>query len=51
MVVYENKNIDSELIIKDTKANPSLAKNIAEYVDEKMREVQDELSKIGRAHV
>ena len=26
MVVYENKNIDSELIIKDTKANPSLAK-------------------------
>ena len=26
MVVYENKSIDSELIIKDTKANPSLAK-------------------------
>ena len=26
MVVYENKNIESELIIKDTKANPSLAK-------------------------
>ena len=26
MVVYENKNIDSQLIIKDTKANPSLAK-------------------------
>ena len=26
MVIYENKNIDSELIIKDTKANPSLAK-------------------------
>ena len=26
MVLYENKNIDSELIIKDTKANPSLAK-------------------------
>ena len=26
LVVYENKNIDSELIIKDTKANPSLAK-------------------------
>ena len=26
MVVYENKKIDSELIIKDTKANPSRAK-------------------------
>ena len=26
MVVYENKSIESELIIKDTKANPSLAK-------------------------
>ena len=26
MVIYENKKIDSELIIKDTKANPSLAK-------------------------
>ena len=26
MVVFDNKNIDSELIIKDTKANPSLAK-------------------------
>ena len=26
MVIYENKNIDSVLIIKDTKANPSLAK-------------------------
>ena len=26
MLIYENKKIDSELIIKDTKANPSLAK-------------------------
>ena len=26
IVIYENKRIDSELIIKDTKANPSLAK-------------------------
>ena len=26
IVIYENKKIDSELIIKDTKANPSLAK-------------------------
>jgi len=26
MVVYQNKSINSELIIKDTKANPSLAK-------------------------
>mgnify|MGYP000663358731 CR=1 FL=1 len=26
MLIYENKGIDSELIIKDTKANPSLAK-------------------------
>ena len=35
MVVFENKNIESELIIKDTKANPSLAKKATkELVDQ-----------------
>ena len=35
MVVFENKNIESELIIKDTKANPSLAqKATKELVDQ-----------------
>ena len=29
IVIYENKKIESELIIKDTKANPSLARKAA----------------------
>ena len=38
LIVYENKSIDSELIIKDTKANPALARKstkelVAEGVD------------------
>ena len=35
MVIYENKNIDSELIIKDTKANPSLANKATKELVEK----------------
>ena len=37
MVVYENKNIESELIIKDTKANPAIARKATkELVNEKV---------------
>ena len=35
LVIYENKNIDSELIIKDTKANSAVTKKVTkELVDE-----------------
>ena len=34
MVVYQNKSINSELIIKDTKANPSLAKKVTKELVE-----------------
>ncbi len=37
MVIYENKNIDSELIIKDTKANSSITKKVTkELVNEQV---------------
>ncbi|PPR34844.1 MAG: Penicillin-binding protein activator LpoA [Alphaproteobacteria bacterium MarineAlpha6_Bin4] len=34
MVIFDNKNINSELIIKDTKANPSLAKKLTKELIE-----------------